>query len=297
MVVLNRRAFIAVTAAGVVAPTVIAAKEQESSRMDWMTMSLEARNLAFNNVAHVGPEFARQKTEEWAAASKALRAQRPNHLDLAYAQAERTKWDLYPATDPKAPCYVHIHGGYWQRGSKEIFACMAEGVLAPAASLSQITKELRTALDWFAAQAGARGIAGPVILSGWSAGGHLTALLLDHPRVAAGLAISGVFELAPLRDSPHVNDKVKLTEAEIETLSPMRLPGVNKALSIAYGTGELPAMIASSRDFHAYRAQAHLPGDLIPVVKTNHFTILDELRLPNSSLTRAVLQLAGEWAD
>ena len=39
--------------------------------------------------------------------------------------------------------------------------------------------------------------------------------------------------------------------------------------------------------------QAHLPGVLIPVVKTNHFTILDELRLPNSGLTRAVLQLAG----
>ena len=304
MVVPNRRDFLAVTAAGVVAPTVIAAKEVVAQGMDWMTMSLEARNLAFNNVAHVGPEFARKKTEGWAAASNALRAQRPKHLDLAYAQADRTKWDLYPATDPKAPCYVHIHGGYWQRGSKEIFACMAEGVLArgwsaalpgytlaPDASLTQITKELRTALDWFAAQAGAHGIAGPVILSGWSAGGHLTAFLLDHPRVAAGLAISGVFELAPLRDSPHVNDKVKLTEVEIETLSPMRLPG-DKPLSIAYGTGELPAMIASSRDFHAYRAQAHLPGDLIPVVKTNHFTILDELRLPTSGLTRAVLRLA-----
>src|SRR5262249_45066038 len=128
MAVLNRRAFMAVTAAGVVAPTVTAAKEGVAKGMDWMTMSLEARNLAFNNVAHVGPEFARKKTEEWAAASKAFRAQRPKHLDLAYAQADRTKWDLYPATDPKAPCYVHIHGGYWQRGSKEIFACMAEGV-------------------------------------------------------------------------------------------------------------------------------------------------------------------------
>ncbi len=74
--------------------------------------------------------------------------------------------------------------------------------------------------------------------------------------MAAGLAISGVFELAPLRDSPHVNDKVKLTEVEIEALSPMRLPGVNKPLSIAFGTGELPAMIGASRDFHAYRAQS-----------------------------------------
>src|SRR5215831_1859724 len=132
MVVLNRRAFMAVTAAGVVAPAVIGAKEVVAKGMDWMTMSLEERNLAFSNVAHVGPEFAQKKTEGWAAASKALRAQRPKHLDLAYAQADRTKWDLYPATDPKAPCYVYIHGGYWQRGSKEIFACMAERVFSRA---------------------------------------------------------------------------------------------------------------------------------------------------------------------
>jgi arylformamidase len=83
-----------------------------------------------------------------------------------------------------------------------------------------------------------------------------------------------------------------LTEVEIETLSPMRLPGVDKPLAIAYGTKELPAMIASSRDFHAYRARAHLAGGLIPVVGTNHFTTLDELRRPNNALTRALLQLA-----
>jgi arylformamidase len=112
--------------------------------------------------------------------------------------------------------------------------------------------------------------------------------------VAAGLAISGVFDLASLRDSPHVNDKVKLTEAEIRMLSPMRLPGVSKPLSISYGTSELPAMINTSRDFHAYRAQSHLPGQLIPVVKTNHFTTLEELRRPNGVLTRAVLDLADQ---
>ena len=93
--------------------------------MDWITMSLEARNLAYNNVEHVGPENARKKTEAWAAASQTLREQRPKHLDLAYGNGERTKWDLYPANDPKAPCFVHIHGGYWQRGSKEIFACLS----------------------------------------------------------------------------------------------------------------------------------------------------------------------------
>ena len=102
-----------------------------------------------------------KKTESWAAASKSFREQRPKHLDLAYAPGERTKWDLYPAADAKAPCFVHIHGGYWQRGSKETFACLAEGVLAhgwsaalpgytlaPEANLTQITNELRTAFDW-----------------------------------------------------------------------------------------------------------------------------------------------------
>ncbi len=268
-------------------------------------MSLKARNLAYNNVAHVGPDFARQKTESWTAASTSLREQRPEHLDLAYAPGARTKWDLYPAADAEAPCFVHVHGGYWQRGSKETFACLAEGVLAhgwaaalpgytlaPEASLTQITNELRTAFDWLDANAADHGIGGPVILTGWSAGGHLTAFMLDHRKVAAGLAISGVFDLAPLRDSPHVNDQVRLSEAEIETLSPMRRPGVDKPLSIAYGTRELPAMIASSRDYHAYRARFHLAGDLIPVTNANHFTILDELRQAGSGLTRAVLHMA-----
>jgi arylformamidase len=70
------------------------------------------------------------KTESWIAASKALRQQRSQHLDLPYASGERTKWDLYPANDPKAPCFVHIHGGYWQRNSKEVFAFLAKGPLA-----------------------------------------------------------------------------------------------------------------------------------------------------------------------
>ena len=114
MTALDRRAFMATTAACVATPTALGAKECPT--MDWITMSLEARNLAYNNVEHVGPENARKKTEGWAAASKTLREQRSQHLDLAYGNGERNKWDLYPANDPKAPCFVHIHGGYWQDG-------------------------------------------------------------------------------------------------------------------------------------------------------------------------------------
>src|SRR5436190_2105340 len=96
---LNRRNFMAATACSAVGSAVFDSMKSDAADMDWQTMSLEARNLAFNNVAHVGAEFARQKTEEWAAASQKLRMQHGRHLDLAYSPGSRTKWDLYPAAD------------------------------------------------------------------------------------------------------------------------------------------------------------------------------------------------------
>src|SRR5262249_36776293 len=65
----------AATAASIATPVGLGAKECPTAGMDWITMSLEARNLAYNNVEHVGPDNARKKTESWAAASKMLREQ------------------------------------------------------------------------------------------------------------------------------------------------------------------------------------------------------------------------------
>src|SRR5438093_1393717 len=90
MTALDRRAFVAATVAGIATPTALGAKECPTAGMDWITMSLEARNLAYNNVEHVGPDNARKKTEGWAAASKTLREQRPQHLDLAYGNGDAT---------------------------------------------------------------------------------------------------------------------------------------------------------------------------------------------------------------
>ena len=70
MTTLHRRAFIAATAASIATPTALGAKECSTAGLDWITMSLEARNLAYNNVEHVGADNARKKTEGWAAASK-----------------------------------------------------------------------------------------------------------------------------------------------------------------------------------------------------------------------------------
>jgi len=261
-----------------------------------------ARDAAYDNAGAVAnsADFIRA----WTEASARLRAGRPEHLDRAYGPRERNRFDLFPAADPAAPCLVFIHGGYWQRNAKEVFACMAEGALAhglaaalpgytlaPQARLTEIVAELRAALDWLAANGPAHGVAGPVILSGWSAGGHLTAMLLDHPKVLAGLAISGVFELGPLR-ATKLDTALRLTDDEIATLSPMRRDPVPKRLDLSYGTAELDALQANSLAFHGRRMAAACPGRLLPAEGANHFDILESLRTPEGRLTRAVLALA-----
>ena len=270
--------------------------------MDWATLTRAERDAAYNNTAAV--KNSAELNAARAAASAAFRAARPEHLDLRYGPRERNTWDLFPAADPNAPCIVFIHGGYWQRNSKDQFANLIAGpyargwaaalpgyTLAPDASLTEIVAEINAALDWLAAHRPVHGIAGKVVLSGWSAGGHLTAACLGHQRVSAGLAISGIFELGPIRDT-YLNEKLRLADDEIAALSPLRLPGVAKPLAIAYGTAELPPLVLDSRHLHGKRAGAHLPGALIPVPAANHFTIVHELRDAHGMLTQQALLLA-----
>jgi acetyl esterase/lipase len=269
--------------------------------MNWGTMSRAERDAAYNNSDAVKNSPA--LNEARIAASAAFRQAHAKHLDLRYGARERNTWDLFPAADPNAPCIVFIHGGYWQRNSKDQFASMIAGpfahgwaaalpgyTLAPDASLSEIVAEIDAALDWLAANGPAHGITGKVVLSGWSAGGHLTAQCLGHARVSAGLSISGVFELGPIRDT-YLNEKLSLTDTEIETLSPLRLPMIKKPLAIAYGTAELPPLVGDSRHLHAKRAAGHLPGVLIPVAGDDHFTITHELRDADGQLTQQLLLL------
>jgi arylformamidase len=275
-------------------------------RLTWGFLSQAERDAAYNSNGAV--KDSPTLIEERNRLSAAYRARPGAKLDLNYAPGERTGWDLYPAADPQAPCLVFIHGGYWQRNSRELFAMVAEGLnahgwsvalpgymLAPEASLKQIVGEMRTAMDWLASEGPGYGVSGPIIVSGWSAGGQLAAMLLDHPAVKAGLAISGVYELGPIRDTK-LNEALKLTQEEVETLSPLRLPVVMKPLAIAYGSAELPALVEDARLFHARRAAAGAPGALMPVPGENHFSVLAHLRRPDGALVKLARALLEDVA-
>jgi acetyl esterase/lipase len=270
----------------------------------WATMSQAARDAAYNN--NLAVANSAELIERRNAASAAFRKAHPAGLDVPYGPAPRQRFDLFAAKDAAAPCLVFIHGGYWQRNTREDFAAFAEGImthgwsaamvgysLAPDVPLKGIVAEIGQALDWLGQNGAKHGLAGgPIVVSGWSAGGQLTAMALSHPRVTAGLAISGVYELAPIRDT-YLNEKLRLTDEEIATLSPLRLPVVRKPMAIAYGTSELPALVTDSRDLHARRHAAGAPGALLPIAGADHFSILEELRRPDGALVGAARALVG----
>ena len=272
-------------------------------RLNWAALSQAERDAAYDNNAAVKNSGA--LIAERNQASETLRASRNSFLDVPYGDRERTKIDLYPADDATAPCLVFLHGGYWQRNSREVFAMLVEGVaahgwsvaipgysLAPDASLTEIVTEISQVARLAGQNGGSYGISGPVVLAGWSAGAQLVAMALDHPRVTAGLAISGVYDLAPIRDTG-LNNALKLTDQEVARLSPLRLPAVHKRLDIAYGTAELPALVFDSIQLHELRIAANAPGGLFPIEGADHFSILSELRRPDGALVDIARKLAG----
>jgi arylformamidase len=233
-----------------------------------------------------------------------MRAKHPDHLDLRYGPRERNRIDFLKVREG-APTLVFIHGGYWQMRSKEVFTNIAAGpmahginvaligyTLAPEATLDEIVAEIHQGLDFLAGQLPALGGGtGRMVVSGWSAGGHLTAMALSHPNVGAGMAISGIFDLEPIRHS-YLNVKLKLDEATSRRNSPvMQAGGPMKPLSLVAGAAELPLLRKETADFAGHRARYGLPVTYEEIPGANHFTIMNELMQPTGRITTLIRQL------
>jgi arylformamidase len=283
--------------------TALTAHEQSEVLMLYRGMDRAQLDAAYNNSAAV-PERDRI-VATWAARSAAVRRERKGHFDLKYGEAPRERLDLFLAADPKAPTLAFIHGGYWQMNDKEAFAFLADGVvprginfalveytLAPAARMDRIVGELRRAAGWLAEHLGDYG-ADPdrIYVAGHSAGGHLTATTMTLRAVRGGLAISGIYDLEPIRLN-YLNEKLGLDPAEAERNSPLlHLPPMAGELVVAYGTGELLELCRQSIEYAQAWTERGLPGHLLPIDGADHFTILEALARPDGALMQAVLDL------
>ena len=143
-----------------------------------------------------------------------MRKRHPGYRELRYGPRERNRIDFLGVSG-NAPTLMFIDGGYWQNRAKEVFSIFAEGAmahginvaligytLAPDATLDEIVAEIHAGIDHLAGQLPPLGAASDgIVVSGWSAGGHLTSMALSNPHVRAGMAISGIYDLEPIRHS------------------------------------------------------------------------------------------------
>jgi acetyl esterase/lipase len=272
------------------------------SALDWRAMSQEDRDLGLNNGVAV-PESA-AIVAGWEQRSADLRKRYPDHLDLRYGPRERNRIDFLKAGE-EAPTLLFIHGGYWQARAKEVFTIFAEGpmahginvaligyTLAPDATLDEIVAEIHAGIDFLAKQLPALGAtADGIVVSGWSAGGHLTSMALSHPHVKAGMAISGIYDLDPIRHS-YLNVKLRLDGPMSRRNSPMmQAGGPLKPLSLVAGSAELPLLRKQTADFAGHRARYGLPVTYEEIPGADHFTIMQEMMAPEGRITTLIRQL------
>jgi arylformamidase len=269
-------------------------------------MDRAALDAAYNNTAAVGQATRDRFASDWQARSEAVRAARPLHLDMRYGAAERARLDFFACGRAGAPTLAFLHGGYWQMNAKEGFAFVAEGplahglnvatigyTLAPEARMDAIVEEIRHAVRFLADRLPSLGgDPGRLVLAGWSAGGHLVAAAMDEPAVAAGLAVSGIYDLEPIRLS-YLNEKLRLDEEEARRNSPLRhLPDRAGPLAITVGGGELPELRRQSADYEAAWRAKGLPGAFVELPGLHHYAALEELARPEGRLAA----LAGDLA-
>src|ERR1700712_1714307 len=272
------------------------------SALDWRSMSQQERDRGLNNGEHVPGSM--EMVAGWEQRSGELRKRYPAHIDLRYGPRERNRIDFLKAAD-KASTLLFIHGGYWQARAKEVFTVVAEGpmahginvaligyTLAPDATLGEIVAEIHAGIDYLAGQLPALGAADEgIVVSGWSAGGHLTSMALSHPKVRAGMAISGIYDLEPIRHS-YLNEKRKADEAPSRRNSPMMQEGgPAKPLSLVVGGAELPLLRKQTADFAGHRARYGLPVTYEEIPGANHFTIMNEMMSPKGRITTLIRQL------
>ena len=273
----------------------------------------------YNNRARI-PEHA-EIFERWDRASALAVEGQSRRLDVRYGDGPSETLDIYPTTAERAPVFVFIHGGYWRAFDKSNHAFVAPAfvhagamvvvpnyALCPSVTIDHIGLQLVRALAWTWRHAALYG-GDPrrIVVAGHSAGGHLAAMLLacdwkavsrDLPAdlVRRALAISGLFDLEPLRHTPFLQGDLRLTPESVQRLSPARFPAPRGTLYAAVGALESEEFLRQNALIRERWGAAAVPVcETVP--GTHHLSVVHELVDSNArlhALARDLLDLPGQ---
>jgi arylformamidase len=273
-----------------------------------------ALDAEYNNRAKV--KNAMQWLARYGAESARIRAELPMHFDVPYGRHHAERLDVFPprGSATAAPVHVFIHGGYWHRLDKADFSFVARAfpeavtvvvnyALVPSVDLDELVRQVRASIAWV--HANARTFGGDparITVSGHSAGGHLVAMVLatewsqlgaPADVVKAGCAISGLFDLEPIRLC-YLNDVLALSPESAQRNSPVLLkPNAHVPLVLALGADEGPEYHRQTNALaSAWRAHG-TPIEILDAAGQDHFSIICELERPDTALARSIRKQVG----
>ncbi len=239
----------------------------------------------------------------WAAEAAAFRAEQGARarLTVSYGAGARQTYDLFLPEGRPRGLMVFIHGGYWMAFAPRDWSHLAAGAvdrgwacalvgytLAPEARIATLTGEVARGIAAAAAE-----VAGPVVVTGHSAGGHLSARMAcaDAPlaaevasRLRRVVPLSPLGDLRPLRETS-MNETLHLDAGEALAESPTLLAkraGVE--VTVWVGGAERPVFIEQAQDLAtAWGVPCHIAPRL------HHFNLPDDLARADSALIETLL--------
>ena len=257
------------------------------------------------------PDYEVTVIPGWTADSETARATSDCSLEIRYGKGEKQKLDVFRCGDAAAPTLVYFHGGYWQRGDKSIYSFIAPPFVAaglnvvvvgydlcPSVTITRISEEAREAMAHIWQNATDLGInRDRITVMGHSAGGHITQMMMatDWPAfsenlppdlIKAGIPVSPLSYLEPVRLTEALNAGIRMTPEEAEAESPMtRHPPVTDAPQlVVVGGAETDEFHRQARMYVEKYGTEVRPIGLYIVPDVDHFDELNVLVDPTSPL-------------
>ena len=264
------------------------------------------------------PRFIVENTDEliksYFTESQRVLREYSNRSAVAYGPTLSETLDIFPAEKLCSPIHIFFHGGYWHSLTSRDFAFVAEGLvrngitavlvnyaLCPSVSIDEIVRQSRAAAAWTYRNAeDFGGNPEQITVSGHSAGGHLTGMLLSTdweknyclpPNLIKGfLPVSGLFDLKPFPFS-WLQPKLLLTSEQVLRNSPVFLkPVYSPHVMVAVGADESHEFQRQSKNYTIFLQKHGVPAEYLSMPGKNHFNIIHDFLGDGGLLCKKIIE-------